>query len=307
VTCRTVIAVSLLVALPACSDETSNSIYEKIAFDQLVNACIVSSACSVKRYPRISDCVDSYFNLALRFGLGPVYDQIFGCLADAKGDCDAAFECYGSHRAAGTCDTTYQAKCSSNKALTCDTLAGPNGNGRVFTFDCSHAGLSCRTRQGGSFEADCTVGACNTGDPRRCDGNRLLSCKTDGNLELDDCATRGLVCGKTATGGLECIGEMDEACDSSYQAHCMAGADVAAICVNGKVHREDCTRRPFNKRCEAAACVRSGTACADEFNRCQGDKMQYCLDGSWHTVDCVGIGLGACAPSVNGADCSAKY
>jgi hypothetical protein len=303
-------AALLLLVGQGCSDGDGGGDkkpYGKVTLEQLVDACIVSSACQVKTYPRISNCVEDYYNLALRLGRGPVYDQIFGCLAEAKGDCDAAFECYGSHRAAGSCDTTYQAKCDGEKALTCDTLAG-----KVFTFDCSHAGLTCKTRSPGSagtFEADCTPGGCKSGDPRQCDGDKLISCKGDGNLELVDCSVQGLTCAPSpATAALECTGETTEECDmpvmppDPYTPKCEGS--VALTCVNNRVHREDCAQRPYNKGCKDGACVPAGKQCTDEFNRCQGEKLQYCLDGAWRTADCAALGLGPCKTLTNGADCT---
>jgi hypothetical protein len=299
----------LSLALPGCSDDDGGGPTEAIAFNELVNACIVSSACGVKRYPRISDCVKAYYDLHLGFGLGPVYDSIFGCLAEAKGDCEAAFACYGSHPAAGSCDVSYTAKCSGDKNLTCDTQAGPEGRGLVFTFDCAKAGLSCQTRASGGFEADCTAGTCTPGEPRRCDGNRLLSCKaTESTLEVEDCAVRGLVCDKSPlSGALECTGEVDEECnttqDNQLQPRCEGS--VAVTCVNNKQHREDCAKRLYDTSCSAGQCAAKGSACTgDDFNRCQGDKMQYCLDGSWHEVDCTALGLGPCASGTIAADCT---
>jgi len=295
--------------LLACSDDGESKPLEQITFDALVNACIVSSACGVKRYPKVGECVDYYYTTHLPLGLGPVYDRIFGCLAQAKGDCAAAFDCYGSHKAAGRCDTTYVAKCEGSKALSCDTLAGPDGDGRVFTFDCADAALTCSTRKSGSlFEADCTPGPCSApGTNRKCEGDRRISCKADGNIEVIDCAVQGLVCEKSPlTGALDCTGEASDECDIPPDAHQnRCEGSVAVTCVNNKIHRQDCAKRPYNTRCVAGECKPAGSACdADDFNRCQGDKLEYCLDGTWRSVDCAAIGLRPCKPTTFGADCS---
>jgi hypothetical protein len=133
----------------------------------------------------------------------------------------------------------------------------------------------------------------------------MLSCKTDGNVEISDCSTEGLVCGTTEAGGIDCIGESAESCNIPPDQHApRCDGEVAVTCVGYKIHHTDCSQRFFNRRCQEGVCVPTGTECSDDFNRCQGDNLQYCHDGNWHTVKCSGLGLGPCAPAVHGADCS---
>ena len=73
----------------------------RIGDEELVLACIRSTACGVRAYPRAANCVEAYYTLHLRFGLGPVYDAIYRCVNAAAGDCDKIYACYGANRLLG--------------------------------------------------------------------------------------------------------------------------------------------------------------------------------------------------------------
>lgn len=266
-------------------------------FDRLVQGCIASSACGVRRYARVSDCVDAYHDLYRRFGLGPIYDGIYACVAAARGSCDAIHACWGSSRSGPSCDTSFKARCDGNRAVSCDTLAG-----KTFALDCGGAGLTCRTRNPNTIDADCTTGGCATGTPPRCDGNRVLSCKVDGNLEIDDCGAAGLVCGQGSGGSADCVGATGADCAGSQRT---CEGNVAVTCEGGKLGRTDCGGLFHRTTCASGKCEPAGGACRDQFNRCQGTSLEYCLDGEWRTLDCAGAGLGPCAGGASGADCTA--
>jgi hypothetical protein len=260
-----------------------------VSHEELVLGCLRSTACGVRPYPRIANCVDAYYNLHVSLGVGPVYDAIYRCVNAARGDCEKIFACYGANRAAGRCDTTFAGRCDGDVAVSCDTLAG-----RVLSYDCSAAKLSCMV-QGGSFEATCTTGGCS--GAATCDGGRALGCN-NGIVEVDDCKAQGLACSDG-----RCVGESSESCSQGYSASCEGS--VAVTCVNGRVHRADCSSRPVDRRCEGGSCTRSGSECVDDFDRCQDTALQTCIDGSWQTYDCASLGLGPCAPATNGAGCTA--
>lgn len=276
-----------------------------VTLDQLIDACIATSACGVKQWPKVSSCLDAYYTLAAPQGITPVYDKIFHCVNAAKGDCSAVFECYGSSRYAGSCDTTYKATCEGDSAYSCDAIAR-----KVFIYDCTAAKLVCRTKQQSSVDAYCSRGSCTPGQYKTaCEGNVLLSC-VDGVIQADDCAARGLICGKSLAGGTVCLGEDKQTCNTDptkppYQVNCKGS--VAYSCENYQIHKEDCSKRPYKTSCTSGQCAFASSECTEsDFNRCTGEKLQYCKEGKWVTLDCAAAGLGNCQSAVNGANCSAK-
>ncbi len=111
-------------------------------------------------------------------------------------------------------------------------------------------------------------------------------------------------------GALSCIGNQDKTCDVDpakppFQASCEG--NTAVTCKNNNVNKEDCSKRPYKKTCQIGRCVFVGSECTeDDFNRCKGDKLEYCVEGKWKVADCAGMNLGACKTATNGANCSAK-
>ncbi len=289
-------ALGLALALgAACGKEQPPGPAGPLSFAELVSGCVVSSSCGVRAYPRVSNCLDAYYTLHLPFGLGPIYESIYRCVIAAKGDCDAVFACYGTHKAAGRCDTSFKAHCEGQRAFSCDTLSA-----KVFVYDCALAALTCQVRTSQSFEAKCATGSCDASFARRCEGTRLLSC-ADGVIEIADCAALGQRCGDSS-GGAACLGSSEEECEAGKFAARCEGA-TAVTCVGGRVHRADCAGRPLATRCEAGACVPAGGACKDEFDRCSGDTLELCLDGTWQSHDCAAAGFGPCKTLANGAAC----
>jgi len=89
------------------------------------------------------------------------------------------------------------------------------------------------------------------------------------------------------------------------QSHCLN--NVAVSCEQGHEHWTDCDQlEAFSSLCQAGECVPAGTQCDHEMNRCAGDSLEACLDGSWQTIDCAQLGLGPCKPEQGWANCSAQ-
>lgn len=291
------VLVLALLAGGGCGDEPVAPV-PTVSYDELVRGCVAATACRVKAYPRVADCVNAYYNLHRRFGLAPLYDQIYHCVLEADGDCDDVFTCFGAHRNAGACDSSFKAVCDESRALSCDLL-----DRRVFSYDCGAVGLSCSVKDSESFEALCAAGSCKSSFTTRCEEGRVLSC-IDGVIEVDDCKARGLVCGKDKNGRLDCQGAGKESCDvtSAYKPKCQG--TVAYRCVGNKVHSEDCAQRTFNRRCKDGVCVPSGSACSGDFDRCKDSgTLEFCLDGTWQAITCSKMGFGRCLADVNGASC----
>ena len=292
-----VLACLLLLLPSACSDDGGpTGPTGPLGAEELYHACIRTVACGVKPQPRLSNCVDYYHTLLVNLGLRPVYDSIFRCV-NRSTDCVEMLACFGSHPAAGSCDQTFQAHCNGKKAVTCDLL-----DRRVYTYDCGVAGLDCEVKQGQSaFEASCTVGTCDVSSyARQCDGDRVLSCY-QGVIVVEDCTVQGLTC-TTTDKGSQCTGTQVESCDlQAYTPSCQGS--VVLTCVGGQVSRHDCGLQMINRSCRDGHCVASGSQCDDDFNRCQGEKLQACLDGGWQTFDCKGLGLASCQTETHGAIC----
>jgi hypothetical protein len=188
--------------------------------DDVVHACIKSTACNVRAYPRVSDCVAGYRNLLVPDGMAPVYNAIYSCVVKAS-DCNSVRACYG---VGATCDKGYSARCDGGRAYLCDLL-----DKTTFVYDCGAQGLSCQVQSAGgyAFDAKCTGGAgggqagaadcgdgscdktgkgCTTGnDFDRCAGDKLEACLGDEWVAFD-CGKLGLgACFQSAQWG-NCTG-----------------------------------------------------------------------------------------------------
>ena len=289
----------LLLVSISCGEEEIVKV-EPVTKLELTHACVAATSCKVKSYPRVSDCVTAYYNLHRKFGLGPIYDEIYKCTLKADGECDEVFYCFGAHRYAGDCDSSFAAKCEDGRAMSCDLQ-----DKRVYSYRCATAGLTCAVRDKQTFEAYCTSGTCKVSSfMPKCDNNRVVRC-VNGVIEVEDCAASGLICGKDATtGASRCIGESTSSCNSQYKSSCNGA--VAKNCVGGKVHVDDCAARQINRSCKNGACVPTGTQCTDQFNRCKDENtLEYCVDGYWQSVKCSELGFGKCRAVTigNGARC----
>jgi len=137
---RATIALSLII-LAGCGSDP----------DPVAHGCIKSTACGVKAYARVSDCLDGY-KLQVTFGLADVYNGIYSCAEQAR-DCSAVRTCFG---VGGSCDSTYKASCDGGKATFCDLI-----DHTTFVYDCGGHGLGCELKSaaGLTFDATCTGGS----------------------------------------------------------------------------------------------------------------------------------------------------
>ena len=198
---------SLLSALSGCASDGQ---------DDVVKACIKSTACNVKAYASVSTCVDGYHNLLVSSGQAPVYNALYACVV-AAADCAGVKACWG---VGGSCDNSYKASCAGGTAQFCDLL-----DHTTFSLDCAGNGLSCEIMPVGSYsfdatckgsggegqagEVDCGDGSCTrTGqgctsgnDFDRCAGDRLEACLGNEWVSFD-CAKLGLgACLQAASSG----------------------------------------------------------------------------------------------------------
>jgi hypothetical protein len=267
-----------------CSNEKTGEVKALVNAEQLTRACVLTSACEIQSRPRVSNCLDEW-NRLLGIGMAPIYGEIFRCVLRSQGNCAAVQSCFGAISDCTSSDFT--AYCKANVAYTCDLL-----DKRVYTLDCSHAGLKCQVDKANPFAASC---GCDGAFQRRCDGNVAVSCQGGQAIGVD-CAARGMVCNEGACQ----FGQSPQSCDPrTFAAKCEGATALQCQKADGKgehyVARVDCAQQTTLRRCEAGSCVRTDTACGDDFNRCtaRGD-MEACIDGSWKTFACTQMGLSDC-------------
>ena len=285
------------------SSVIADAAIQSITREQVAEACLRTSACDIKTYPRLSSCLEAYFDLFRPLGLGPVYDKIYACVNAARGDCTAMATCFGWGAA---CDGSYKATCEGDVAISCDLIQG-----RIYRLNCNHAKLTCGIKSGSTATANCTPGTCGSSYSDRCEGSRELVCGA-GIIEMRECAEFGMACGqgggKKSTYG--CRGETADRCFTwgkyAYSPSCQGA--LALSCEGGRVHKEDCARHTMMKTaCTGGQCVPAGKACTSELNRCSGNLLEACLDGTWRQYDCAALGLGDCAKNATyGANCTKK-
>ncbi len=267
-----------------------------VAMQELLDACVRASACGVKTYPILGNCIEAYHNLYLPQGISPIYDTIYKCVNAAKGDCSAVIKCFGKR---SDCDNTYKDRCEGTVAVSCDLIAKT-----VYAVECADANMVCEIKQDGSRDsATCTPGKCYSTFGNSCSGSRKLNC-TGGLTEVYECSVDELVCGSTSDSSGECIGATSSKCYvKKYTPTCKGTKRVT--CVHGRESEYDCSKRKYiGTACKGADCAVAGTACDHSFNRCAGDELEVCLDGSWVKVNCKGLGLGGCQQQGIAFNCS---
>lgn len=302
-------AVFAAVALAGCSDDSSTTPTPKddggppkvtpLTYDQVVDACAREAACGIKR-ARLADCVDNYYRRYVWFGQEALWSSVYKCVNDAKGDCGSIRECLGFKRKPDSCDKNYEPRCENGVAFNCDIDAR-----WVQAVDCKAGGLLCGVKAAGtSKQAVCGGGPC---DPTKfkgeCRGKRYFQCSS-GAIEIDDCVARQLQC---RDGNVGCEGTGETCLPTSPQ--CDQKNNNLVDCVEGYVMRRKCSDVFGRKTCVAgsAECRGNGTECQPtDFDACQGDKLEVCLDGYKRTIDCTGLGLLKCEATTYGATCGAE-
>lgn len=93
----------------------------------------------------------------------------------------------------------------------------------------------------------------------------------------------------------------------AISAYGVCEGDVARACVGGRIESFDCAEG--GERCamtrEGARCLPrhgAGDCAAGTPARCEGDRLQACVDGSWQEFDC-GLRRAACESDADGARC----
>jgi hypothetical protein len=196
----------VLVCGCGCGEEDGNGNGNGTVDDRdLVRACIRSTACGVKAYPRVSACLENYLDREVPYGLAPVCVPIYRC-ANRATSCQAIEDCFG---ATSSCTSSFTARCEDGKAVYCDLI-----DHVAYTYDCATAGMTCHVDPQNPWTATCegsgtpdgtistavrcdggvcqkTDEACTVGVMNRCQGEQLQAC-LEGVWVTFDCAKLGL-------------------------------------------------------------------------------------------------------------------
>jgi len=274
--------------------------------ENLIEACVRLAACNVDRKPRLHDCIENFHKRFTYFGQRALYEALYHCANQGKGDCKVVREClgYASRPKDGEC-TEKDAFCEGDVAHTCDLLVGKWKQ----AIPCSKGGLKCAVRDTGSSKtALCTVGACekNTFKPE-CRDRKLLSC-VGGAIQIDDCPAKQLQCRDPQTGLCEGTGR---SCPGAQTSPTCKG-NIVMSCEQNYLSEIDCTKVYGKKKCDTTtiSCGGVGTQCdiggITTFDECDGNTLVACVDGTKRRFDCVKMGfLGCEKASTYGAFCKA--
>ncbi|MCD6497742.1 MAG: hypothetical protein J7M25_05470 [Deltaproteobacteria bacterium] len=263
-----------------------------ISRQEVVEGCLRSDVCGVMPYGYLSHCVTSHYDQAFDASQGALWSQIYRCVNQAEGNCKAVRQCYGGGSDLLPCKELDDGFCDRDVRVYCDVM-----DRKLYRFDCRSTGQVCAlgTLPGGQTTPFCGYGACDSTDyEANCAGNLLLTCD-QGYVNIRDCATDGVICGKTNNGNLGCVGQGDP-CPRNMTATCQG--PVLNTCVGGRQAIIHCENLPGEKNCDpkSLSCVGAGTECIDgqDQERCDGNKVVVCLDGYWYEVDCVELGFTRC-------------
>ncbi|MCP4583130.1 MAG: toll/interleukin-1 receptor domain-containing protein, partial [candidate division Zixibacteria bacterium] len=145
-------------ALGSCGDDGNSGPASGLDPESLIIGCVRTAACGIHPRARVADCINSYNDRTVSFGLAPVVDPIFRCANKATG-CTAIAACFGAE---DTCDRSFSARCDGKQAIFCDLI-----DDRVYSYDCGAASLDCAIDDGNPFAATCTGGGSPSGGLRR--------------------------------------------------------------------------------------------------------------------------------------------
>lgn len=184
--------------------------------DDVASACVRATACDIKVYPRVRDCIDYFKTTLTQLGLAPIYSSIYRCVNTAK-DCFGVEACFGR---GPPCDSTFKGRCEQGVAIQCDLL-----DKRIYRLDCKAVGQRCQPDA--SFGASCVdkgQGALIEG--LSCDG---VNC----NVQSDTCISDALD---------RCSGDQLESCLEGRWVRFYCGALGLGRCAKQAAGFGRCTR-----------------------------------------------------------------
>jgi hypothetical protein len=179
--------------LPAACSDSPDDNGDPSSDSNLLTACIRSTACDVRPYPRVSNCVQNYLDRETPAGRAPVLDPIYRCINRAV-DCRGIRDCVGAQ---GSCDTDFMASCDNDTAVFCDLI-----DKSIYIYSCESAGLRCQVDNINAFAATCVL---EPGSPAS-----APALSTSADCRDGSCQFTGQACSADALN--RCLGDKLQAC-----------------------------------------------------------------------------------------------
>jgi hypothetical protein len=277
----------VLLSLLACAPTTPGP--DVIARADFVAACARVRACvpDPASVPSLSECAE------LAAAQRASSTSAYRCANAANADCAAILACLAGPVPVSECSAADAPACVDAHDL------GRCLGGTPFVTGCAE-GESCIAANAASGIAGCGRQACGETYVPTCEGERILRCAA-GVLVAEACAS-GARCVPAASEGAAatCVGE-GAACtpDQLGGTHC-DGTRLTS-CVGGREAVRDCRAEGVDGTCQTnvdapSVCVGAGGECAGAgfADRCNGTRLEYCLDGTIAGVDCAQLGFAAC-------------
>jgi len=190
-------------------------------------------------------------------------------------------------------------------------LKKPQGLAAVHdaAYSCVNGAASC-AQMFGCFGTTADA-RCDKSYKASCEGNTAVTCDLiDDRVYRLDCAAAGLSCAPRKSNAFVASCSPG-ACDmATYEPRC--DGDRMLSCDDGVIAIDDCAAvgSTCQPRGTSVGCGSTdqppppaGKECVDEFDRCDGERLQACVDGRWATIDCRSLGLGSCLAAQTGAAC----
>jgi hypothetical protein len=283
---------------------------------RLTRACATLLSCSEEpSNSRVGSCVDVLRLLAdtsLSFVNPQVvsgYLRLVSC-ADTATDCRSFRRCVALDHGAAWCSAHAGHRCDGTTVVDCATSGTPTW--ATAAFDCATVGQQCRET---ANDALCTTGVACTANEERCDGDRLLRCRTGSFQSSTEC-------GQWPGGGACLSVSVDGGVTTARCAPGPAGRPLCTgaspYCVGDRLRgclevglpeiEFDCAAS--GARCErpdggTARCAPAVSECgAGVPDRCEGATLMTCVDGRWRAIPCASVWRSRCAVVGTTARCT---
>ncbi len=290
-------------------DEKDIKTYE-LTTENIANTCNAEIACGIFDTPdTVNDCVmytldllsldkDSTFGKQYYDYVLKIEDYI-ECVYNSN-DCTVAAACIDVVLTEENCDyKTYEGSCSGNIKSSC------NRYGKVIKEDCAFGNQTCVNedgdvycddKKGSECDDDTYKSTCDSGVITFCQNGKILS------MHCDTISGEGSIC-TTDTDGAFCEGAGDECDYYDYTESC--DGDLKVVCgVYDTVSKIDCKKlwgadytctMMDSEYGKYATCMYQDVlgSCNNE-PTCNGDILNYCVNGENKTFDCTEFGYNSC-------------
>jgi hypothetical protein len=283
---------------------------------RLTQACAALLACSEEpSTSRVGSCVEVlrlFADESLTFAnpkAVSMYLRYVSC-ADTAIDCRSFQRCVSLDHGAAWCSAHTGHRCDGTTAVDCATSGAPTW--ATSAFDCATIGQQCRET---TNDAICTTGVACSANEERCDGARLLRCRTGSFQSSIDCSqwpgggTCLTVAGDGGVSTARCVaGPLGRPNCTSGISYCARDRLRGCIEVGLPEIEVDCAAS--GGRCERpdggnARCAPVVSECgAGVPDRCEGGTLMTCVDGLWRAIPCESVWRSRCAVVGTTARCT---